>query len=90
MQAYCPIARNKKADDETVAKIADSHGVTPNQVLIRWSLQKGWIPLPKSDDAERIRLNADVYGFDLSAEDMGKLDALDQGKDGALVKTVEN
>ncbi|KXJ90765.1 2,5-diketo-D-gluconic acid reductase A [Microdochium bolleyi] len=90
VQAYCPIARNKKADDETVLKIAEAHGATPNQVLIRWSLQKGWIPLPKSDDPERIRVNADVFGFDLSQDDMSALDALDQGKAGALVKTVEN
>lgn len=90
MQAYCPIARNKRADDKTVADIAEKHSVSPNQVLIRWSVQKGWVPLPKSDDPERIRTNADIYGFQLSGEDMAAIDALDEGAKGALVKTVEN
>ncbi|KAH7029174.1 NADP-dependent oxidoreductase domain-containing protein [Microdochium trichocladiopsis] len=90
VQAYCPIARNKRADDKTVAGVAHKHGVTANQVLIRWSLQKGWVPLPKSDDPERIRLNADVYGFELDNNEMQALDALDEGAAGALVKTVEN
>jgi len=90
VQAYCPIARNKHADDKTIAGIAEKHGVTPNQVLIRWSVQKGWVPLPKSDDPERIRMNADIYGFALSREEMDTIDALDEGAKGALVKTVEN
>lgn len=90
MQAYCPIVRNQKADDPTLAGIAKRHGVTPNQVLIRWSLQKGWVSLPKSDNPDRIRLNCDVYGFDLSAEEERLLDGLDQGAAGSLVQTVNN
>lgn len=90
VQAYCPIVRNQKADDPTLKGIAERHGVTPNQVLIRWSLQKGWVSLPKSDDPNRIRLNCDVFGFDLSADDEGLLDGLDQGAAGSLVQTVNN
>lgn len=90
VQAYCPIARNQKADDPAVAAISAKHGVSPNQVLIRYSLQKGWVPLPKSDDPGRIRTNADVFGFELGADDVAALDALDQGPAGALVQAVTN
>jgi diketogulonate reductase-like aldo/keto reductase len=84
VQAYCPIVRNKKADDPTLKGIAEKLKVTPNQVLLRYSLQKGWNPLPKSDNPARIKQNADLYGFELDAEDMKTLDALDQGEKGAI------
>lgn len=90
VQAYCPIVRNQKADEPMLVMIAKSYGVTPNQVLIRWSLEKGWVSLPKSDNPDRIRLNCDVYGFDLDEEDVRLLDDLDQGAAGSLVQTVNN
>lgn len=70
--------------------MAKKHGATPNQVLIRWSIQKGFVSLPKSDDPERIRSNADVYGFELDGEDMALLDGKDEGRDGAIVMAVIN
>lgn len=83
VEAYCPIARNQKADDPTLSGIAKDLGVTPNQVLLRYSLQKGWVPLPKSDNPDRMKMNADLYGFEITDEQMAKLDALDQGEEGA-------
>ena len=56
----------------------------PAQVLIRWSLQHNFVPLPKSAKPERVVSNAQVYDFELSKEDMQALDALDKGKDGAI------
>lgn len=90
VEAYCPIVRNQKAKDPTLAGIAEKHGKTPNQVLIRWSLQRGFVPLPKSDTPSRIEENADVYGFSLSEEEMGKLNSLDQGEKGAIVQVADN
>lgn len=90
VQAYCPIVRNQKADDPTLRGMARRHGATPNQVLIRYGLQKGWVSLPKSDNPAHIRLNCDVFGFDLSVDDMWLLDGLDQGAEGGLVQTVNN
>ena len=84
IEAYCPIVRNQKANDPTLAPIAKELGVSPNQVLLRYSLQKGWIPLPKSDDPGRMRSNADLYGFELSVEQMEALDKLDEGAEGAI------
>lgn len=90
VEAYCPIVRNQKADDKTVKEIADKHNTSPNQVLIRFCLEKGWVPLPKSDTPERIVKNADVYSFELDKQDMAKLDGLDQGEKGAIVQAVDN
>ncbi|KAI9664845.1 MAG: hypothetical protein M1821_006293 [Bathelium mastoideum] len=90
VEAYCPLVRNEKANDETLLKIAKKYGKTTGQVLIRYSLQKGWVPLPKSDTPSRIEANADVYGFDLEQVDMEALDKLDQGDKGAIVEAVKN
>lgn len=59
IEAYCPLVRNQKAHDETLLKMAKKHGVTTAQILVRYSLQKGWVCLPKSDTPERIVANAD-------------------------------
>ncbi|CDU25925.1 related to 2,5-diketo-D-gluconic acid reductase [Sporisorium scitamineum] len=84
LQAYCPIVRGQHADDEDVLKIAAKHKVDWSQVLLRWSLQKGFVPLPKSDTPSRIASNADIFGFELDDEDMATLDAKDQGGKGAV------
>ncbi len=82
--------RNTKAHCPKLSGIANKHQKTPNQVLVRYSLQKGWVPLPKSDAPDRIVNNADVYGFELDQEDMETLDGLDQGAKGAIVQAVQN
>lgn len=62
-----------------IAEAAAAHGVTPAQVVIRWHLQSGIIVFPKSNSAERIQQNFDVFGFELSAAQMAAIDALDAG-----------
>jgi diketogulonate reductase-like aldo/keto reductase len=83
VQAYSPILRGKM-DDPVIVEIAQRLDRDPAQVLIRWSLQKGFVPLPKSATPSRIRSNTQLYDFELSEEDMTKLDALDKGKEGAV------
>lgn len=85
VEAYSPLVRNRKADDPTLAGLAKKVGKTPAQVLLRYCLQKNWVPLPKSDTPSRIKENTDIYDFDLTKEDMEALDALDQGSKGAIV-----
>ena len=63
---------------------ATKYNKDPAQILLRWSLQKGFVPLPKSATPSRIQSNAQLYDFELSPEDMARLDALDQGKKGAI------
>lgn len=82
--------RNYKANDPTLMEISKKYNRSTQQVLIRYALQKGWVPLPKTDNPERIAANADVFGFNISAEDMGVLDSLDQGAAGAIVEAVVN
>ncbi|KAK9364882.1 aldo-keto reductase [Lipomyces kononenkoae] len=74
VQAYCPIVRGKRMDDPVLQPLVKKHGKTGAQILIRWSLQKGFAPLPKSVTPSRIAENADVYDFALDAEDMKTLD----------------
>ncbi|KZM23237.1 uncharacterized protein EKO05_0008289 [Ascochyta rabiei] len=90
VEAYCPLVRNQKAEDQTLSSIAKKHSVSDAQVLVRWSLQRGFVPLPKSDTPSRIASNADVYGFELDKDDMAKLDSLDEAAKGALVQAVSN
>ncbi|KAK9327889.1 NADP-dependent oxidoreductase domain-containing protein [Lipomyces starkeyi] len=74
VQAYCPIVRGRRMDDPVLQPLVKKHGKTGAQILIRWSLQKGFVPLPKSVTPSRIVENADVYDFELDAEDMKALE----------------
>jgi len=90
VEAYCPLVRNQKADDKTLKSLAEKYKKNTGQVLIRYCIEKGWVPLPKSDTPSRIEGNADVYDFSLSKEDMASLDGLDQGAKGSIVQAVTN
>lgn len=90
VESYAPIVRNYKANDPTLVELAKKYEKTTQQVLIRYALQKEWVPLPKTDNPDRIVANASVFDFDISEEDMAVLNALDQGSAGAIVEAVEN
>ncbi|ORY34559.1 putative aldo-keto reductase [Naematelia encephala] len=85
IQAYCPLVRGdaKRFSNKVLVGISEKHGKEPSQVLLRWSLQKGYIPLPKSVTPSRIKSNADLYDFELDQGDMKALDGLDEGAKGA-------
>jgi len=78
IQAWAPLAKATKLNHPLVSKIAASHGATSAQVMVRWSLQRGYNPLPKSVKTGRIFENANVFGFELSAADMQQLNGLDE------------
>ncbi|KAF9037800.1 Aldo/keto reductase [Hymenopellis radicata] len=85
VSAFCPLVRGTRNEDGVIKAIAERAGKSPAQVLVRWALQKGYVPLPKSEREERIRENADVFGeWELSAEDMQALDGLDEGQKGSI------
>ena len=65
--------------DPAIAEIAQAHGKTPAQVMLRWHLQQGRSAIPKSTNPARIAENFDVFGFELSAADLAAIDALDTG-----------
>jgi len=68
--------RGGTLEHPTIVGIAERLGRTPAQVIIRWHLQHEFVVIPKSVHADRIRSNGDVAGFELTADDMGTLDAL--------------
>ncbi len=68
--------RGGTLDNPTILRVGESTGRTPAQVIIRWHLQHGVIVIPKSRNAERIRSNADVASFELSADEMATIDGL--------------
>ncbi|KAF9080127.1 hypothetical protein BGX23_002612 [Mortierella sp. AD031] len=75
-EAYSPLVQGHKLKDPTLAKIASAHSKTPAQILIRWSLQKGNIVIPKSAKKHRIIENMSVFDFELSDEEVATLDSL--------------
>mmetsp|Transcript_31249 Transcript_31249/g.71346 ORF Transcript_31249/g.71346 Transcript_31249/m.71346 type:complete len:353 (-) Transcript_31249:27-1085(-) len=85
MQAYGSLGSTdaQRASDffalPPVHAAAAAHGVTPAQVLLRWSLDKGCMVLPKSTKPERIAKNADVFGFHLTSKEIKAIDALSEG-----------
>ena len=77
VEAYSPLTKGIKLADPPLVAIARELGRTPAQVLVRWSLEKGYVVLPKSAKRERIRENANVFDFELGADRKGRLDALE-------------
>jgi 2,5-diketo-D-gluconate reductase A len=78
-EAYSPLAVGKLLDNPTVASIAQAHGKTAAQVLIRWSVQLGNVVISRSAAPERIVSNLDVFGFELTDADMESLNGLNDG-----------
>ena len=78
VEAWAPFRIGESLTDPTVCAIAAKHGKTPAQVVLRWFLQNGIVPLPKSVTPERILSNIKVYDFELSAEDMAAINGIEQ------------
>ena len=78
LEAYSPLGTGRHLGDARVGEIAERLGRTPAQVLVRWSLQRDIVVLPKSTHRERIVENAQVFDFALTDDDMAALDALDE------------
>ncbi|CCK69889.1 aldo-keto reductase superfamily protein KNAG_0D01370 [Huiozyma naganishii CBS 8797] len=74
VEAYSPLTHGYKLDDPDLLKVAEETGKNPGQVLLRWSLQHGYVPLPKTKTVSRLQLNLDVFDWELSPEHMKLLD----------------
>lgn len=79
-EAWSPLAQGAVLGDDTIAGIAQAHGKTAAQTILRWHLQLGNVVIPKSVTPERIRENIDLFDFDLSEQEMDTIGALDRGK----------
>jgi 2,5-diketo-D-gluconate reductase A len=78
IQAWSPLTRGVRLNDDKVAAMAARYGKTPAQLLIRWSLQLGVAPLPKANEAAHQRDNLQVFDFEIQQTDMAKLRALNE------------
>ena len=83
-EAWSPLAQGSLLQHPVLTGIAQRLGRTPAQVILRWHLQQGTVVIPKSVTPERIRQNADVFGFTLDEADMTAVTALDQGDAGRI------
>jgi diketogulonate reductase-like aldo/keto reductase len=82
--AYCPIARGKVPGNPVLERIAKAHGRSAGQVALRWLVQQGIIPIPRTGKAARLKENLAVFDFTLSAEEMNEIAALKR-PDGRVV-----
>jgi diketogulonate reductase-like aldo/keto reductase len=79
LEAYAPLAKARRLDDPILTEIAAEHGVSAAQVMLRWAVQHDVIPIPRSAEAGHLRQNFAIWDFELSDEEMARLDGLDEG-----------
>ena len=78
IQAWSPLTRATRLNDDKVSVMAARYGKTPAQLLIRWNLQLGVVPLPKANHVQHQRENLNVFDFEILPADMAKLSALNE------------
>lgn len=78
IQAYSPLTRTKQLQSEVLTQLASKYSKTPAQIVIRWNLQLGTVPLPKANQKEHLKENIDVFDFEISIDDMALLDDLNE------------
>ena len=76
VEAWAPLGRMTMAGDAAISSIAEAHGKTAAQISLRWEIQHGILPIPKSSHPERMRQNLSVFDFSLTEKEMTTLDAL--------------
>ena len=79
-ESWSPLGRGRAMKDPLIAGIAAKHGRTPAQVTLRWHIQNGLVAIPKSVTPARIVENFDVFGFELTNDDMAKIGTLDNNR----------
>ncbi|AVG14249.1 Glyoxal reductase [Paenibacillus larvae subsp. larvae DSM 25430] len=78
LEAWSPLMQGKLLDNPTLKEIGDKYGKSTSQVILRWDLQNEVVTIPKSVNPERIRQNADLFDFELSEEDMERINGLNK------------
>jgi len=78
IQAWSPLTRATRLNDDKIGAMAARYGKTPAQLLIRWNLQLGVVPLPKANQVRHQRDNLNVFDFAISTQDMTRLNGLNE------------
>ena len=79
-QSWSPLAQGDLLKDKTIQRLAEAHGKSPAQIILRWHLQNGLAVIPKSVTPARVRQNVQVFDFELSEADLAEMTKLDRGK----------
>jgi 2,5-diketo-D-gluconate reductase A len=79
-ESWSPLGRGELLSEPTVTAIAEAHGVTPAQAVLRWHVQLGAVPIPASANPARQRANLDLFGFTLTDAEMATLSAMERGR----------
>ncbi|PZF56076.1 aldo/keto reductase [Curtobacterium sp. MCSS17_008] len=80
-ESWSPLAKQSELlTEQPVLDAAAAHGVTPGQVVLRWHVQLGAVPVPKSGDPDRQRENLDVFGFELTDDEVRAISGLERGR----------
>lgn len=79
--AWSPISRGRVLSNDLMIDLSQKYKKSIVQIVLRWHMQKGVIPIPKSSNENRIKENMDIFDFEISSEDMKAIDSLDEGYD---------
>jgi len=81
-ESWSPVGGSSNAvlNHAVITRIASDHGRTPAQVVLRWHVQSGLVAIPKSSHPERIRENLQAFDFELTDDEVARIDALDEGE----------
>ena len=79
LESYSPLTQGMKLKDPKLTAVAKKYSKTQAQILLRWNVQHGNVIIPKSTTKERMVENSDIFDFDISEEDMEKLDSFNEG-----------
>ena len=88
--AWSPIMRGKIFSNELIIALAEKYKKTIAEIILRWHIQRGVIPIPKSSNEERIKENIDIFDFKISEEDMAIIDSLNEGDNVSVSGVPEN
>lgn len=80
IEAWSPLMKARIFDNATISRLAEKHAKTPSQIVLRWHWQHEIVIIPKSSNPQRIVENGSFFDFELSAEDMAAIDALDKNE----------
>jgi methylglyoxal/glyoxal reductase len=78
LEAWSPLKQGELLSDPTIMELAEKHQKSAAQIILRWDLQNKVVTIPKSIKEQRIIENANIFDFELSSEDMAKIDALNK------------
>lgn len=88
--AWSPIMRGKIFDNELMISLSEKYNKSIAQIVLRWHMQRGIIPIPKSSNEDRIKENLNIFDFEICEEDMIKIGTLDEGYDASVTGVPEN